>query len=231
MLANHLKRSKFRLKQWAGYEPRVSVQINCPVELHGSNYAGWYICPSDWNQESVFYSFGIGEDISFDLSIIQTFGVTVHAFDPTPRSIQWVRAQTLPASFKFWDFGIAGFDGLAQFNPPENPEHVSHTLLERPETSKWAIQVPVYRLKTIMTKLGHDRIDVLKMDIEGAEYSVIDDLLYSNIRVEQILVEFHHRFKNVGRQQTEIAIAKLNQAGFRIFSISPSGKEYSLISR
>jgi len=36
------------------------------------------------------------------------------------------------------------------------------------------------------------------MDIEGAEYEVIDDLIASGIRPKQILVEFHHRFKNVG---------------------------------
>ena len=35
----------------------------------------------------------------------------------------------------------------------------------------------VYRLPSIMRMLGHSQLDMLKMDIEGAEYGVIADLL------------------------------------------------------
>ena len=43
------------------------------------------------------------------------------------------------------------------------------------------------------------------MDIEGAEYDVIDDILNSNIRIHQILVELHHRFPgNINRKDKKI---------------------------
>jgi len=78
-----------------------------------------------------------------------------------------------------------------------------------------------------MERLGHNHIDVLKMDIEGAEYGVIADLLSCNIRVDQLLVEFHHRWPEVGVQKTKQAIRELNRAGYRIFHISQTGEEYS----
>ena len=54
------------------------------------------------------------------------------------------------------------------------------------------------RVATLMRDLGHERLDVLKMDIEGAEYEVVADVLASGIDIGQLLIEFHHRFSNVG---------------------------------
>jgi hypothetical protein len=80
-----------------------------------------------------------------------------------------------------------------------------------------------------MQKLGHQKIDILKMDIEGAEYQVIEDLLKSGISVNQLLIEFHHRFPFVGVQKTKDAIKALNNAGYAIMAISRSGEEYTFI--
>jgi hypothetical protein len=89
--------------------------------------------------------------------------------------------------------------------------------------------VEVRRLATLMRDLGHRSIDVLKMDIEGAEYEVIDDILGSRLQIEQILVEFHHRLPGVGIDRTRRAVRNLNEAGYRIFFASDTGEEYSFI--
>lgn len=78
--------------------------------------------------------------------------------------------------------------------------------------------------------IGHQSVDILKMDMKGAEYEVIDDLIASGIHPGQILLEFHHRFKNVGVKRTNRTIAALNRSGYRIFYVSPKGHEYSFIS-
>jgi hypothetical protein len=120
-------------------------------------------------------------------------------------------------------------DGNLTFNPPENSEHVSHTLLDRPTTASRAISVPVKRLSTIMAELGHTHIDILKMDIEGAEYDVIEDMKHSGIKPRQVLVEFHHRFPNVGLEKTRTAIATLRSMGYLLFSVSSKNEEFSFI--
>lgn len=214
-----------------GYRVLDRIQINYPIERIGSDYGGWTICPALVNRESIIYSFGVGEDISFDLGIIDRYDLQVYAFDPTPRSIAWTKTQSLPANLHFIDYGIADFNGTASFFPPEITDHVSHSILRRPHNTGHTIEVPVKRLSTIMQKLGHTRLSILKMDIEGAEYSVIDDMLKSTIRPAQILVEFHHRFESVGIRKTITAIKRLNQEGYRIFSISPNHEEFSFILR
>lgn len=77
--------------------------------------------------------------------------------------------------------------------------------------------------------LGHRRLSVLKLDIEGAEYQVLEDVLGSGIPVDQILVEFHHRWKEIGARQTRRAIARLQAAGWCVAHVSESGMEYTFL--
>jgi FkbM family methyltransferase len=192
----------------------------------GNKGARWCLCPEGLSENSVVYCVGVGEEISFDLELIKRFGIRVHAFDPTPRSIQWVRSQTLPEKFEFHAYGVADFDGTSKFLPPENRGHVSRTIL--PRQSPWpAIEAPAYCLPTIMKMLGHSEIDLLKMDIEGAEYGVLADLLACKIGLQQILVEFHHRWPEIGSEKTRMAIRALSSAGYQLFNVSPSEEEYS----
>ena len=44
----------------------------------------------------------------------------------------------------------------------------------------------------------------MKMDIEGAEYDVINNLIETSVRPKQILVEFHHRFEGVELYKTKM---------------------------
>jgi FkbM family methyltransferase len=200
-------------------------------ERFGSAYGGWNIITDRIGINSIVYSFGVGEDASFDLALVAKFGLRVHAFDPTPKSIEWVRSQHFGEQFVLHEFGLANVDGEIAFNPPENANHVSYTILDRPATCNRAIRFPVKKLQTIMDLLGHTHIEILKIDIEGAEYGVIQDLLKYNIRPEQILVEFHHRFPGVGIAKTKAAIAQIKEMGYALFAVSSSGEEFSFVRK
>jgi FkbM family methyltransferase len=233
-MAKSALRSVYRRMRWAmrraiGGDVRFPVQSTVPVARHGSDAGEWWVCPRGLGPSSIGYSLGIGTDVTFDLSLIETYGLTIHAFDPTPRAIAYVRGLALPPGFHCHALGVGNHDGPATFFPPENPNHISHTLLERQSTSARAIEVQIRRLSTIMRDLDHKRIDVLKMDIEGAEYEVLDEIADRHLEVQQLLVEFHHRFPEVGIDRTRRAIHALNAAGYRIFFASESGEEYSFI--
>jgi len=204
---------------WQGRQHKVEK-----ISL-GNDGASWSVCTAGLTETSVVYSMGVGEEVSFELELIRRFALQVHAFDPTPRSIQWVKKQAIPEKLVFHSFGLGKVDGCCQFSPPVDPTHVSYTML--PRKTGPMIEAPVYRLATIMKILGHSKISLLKMDIEGAEYDVISDVLSSGIRPEQMLVEFHHRWPEIGIEETRNAIEKLNHAGYTIFDVSASGEEYS----
>jgi uncharacterized UPF0146 family protein len=104
-------------------------------------------------------------------------------------------------------------------------------MIPEEETKDDVIEVPAYSLSSITEKLGHDRIDLLKMDIEGAEYEVLEGLLDCPVLPEQLLVEFHHRFVENGLQRTYDIVDQLRSAGYKIFAISEIGREISFLRR
>jgi hypothetical protein len=89
-----------------------------------------------------------------------------------------------------------------------------------------ALRLPVRRLSTIGNSLGHESVDLVKMDVEGAEYAVIDDLLASGFPCDQLLVEFHH-FWDGSLDRTRDCLDRLDAAGWRLYHVSETGREFS----
>lgn len=223
-----IQRAKWLARSIAGRDIYTRPDIKTACEVMGNDGAAFAILPETLNATSVVYSFGIGTDISFDLALIRRFGLQLHAFDPTPRSRQWLSSQTLPPEFHVHEYGVADIDGEIRFAEPKSPTHVSYTSVAR-EGLEQTVTAPVRRLGSIMQELGHTRLDLLKMDIEGAEYGVIRDMLESRIHVRQLCVEFHHRWPEIGIAPTKEALSSLRNAGYKIFQISPYGEEYSFL--
>ena len=207
--------------------PRLSV-TRLPRELLGTEYGGWWVCVQLLTNDSIVYSFGVGTDISFDLTLIDRFGVTVHGFDPTPRSMQWIETAAPPPPFRFHAIGLAAFDGVGFFAPPERLDHVSYTLVNPAKISGTA-RCDVRRLETIARDLGHNRIDLLKMDIEGEEYAVIEDICRGSLNISQLLVEFHGEQLWQRRRRIAVAARQLRRLNLVPFSISDTGREYSFV--
>jgi len=214
-----------------GVDKYIKKDISIDVERYGNSHSAWTFYPELLNENSIVYSFGVGDDISFDLALINNFELCIHAFDPTPRSVDWINSQKLPQEFKFHPVGLADYNGKAKFNPPQNPEHISATMLPRPETSNLSYKVEVRSLKSIMIELGHRQVDLLKMDIEGAEYQVIDHMKAKNIKPAQLLIGFHHHFENVGAKKTVNAVKLLRQMGYLVFYISETGEDISFLRK
>jgi FkbM family methyltransferase len=207
------------------------VHRNVPYHALGSEYGRHAVCVDRLDATSVVCSFGLGEDISFDLELIERTGATVHGFDPTPRSTAWLRRQALPDRFILASLGIAAYDGIAEFHAPADPTHISHSLLDARRSRAGTITVEVRRLSTIMRERGLQRLDVLKLDIEGAEYDVLDQLLDEKTPVDQLLIEFHHQFATIPAKRTVDMLARLHDAGYDIFHVAENLREFSLIHR
>lgn len=199
-----------------------------PYIVLGSEYGSWPLLTQHTGANSIIYSFGLGQDISFDLAAIERYRCRVFGFDPTPKSKAWLDAQSLPEEFTFLPVGIAAEDGVAEFFAPALDEHVSFSITPAKARSRGpAVKAPVMRLQTIISQLCFPPPDILKMDIEGFEYDVIDDILSTSLRPQQLLVEFHHGvYEGIGKAKTNRAVTALRDAGYRLFFVSGSGREY-----
>lgn len=220
------------IKLVSGRFAHLKKSVNVSKKWYGNNYGGFYICPDFLNKNSIVYSLGIGEDISFDAAIIKDHNCNVLGFDPTPKSISWVKKnKNLPTKFSFYEYGIADKSGMVDFYLPKNKEHVSGSFVIQNNVSEaQKITVEMKSWEDIVNSFGHTHVDVLKMDIEGAEYDILDSILNSNVSIKQILVEFHERMFDNGKSKTKHAIGKLNDHGYAIFGVSDTFEEVSFIN-
>ncbi|MGH6769282.1 MAG: FkbM family methyltransferase [Xanthobacteraceae bacterium] len=202
--------------------------IDVAKEAIGTGYGAHTVLRNSLDARSIVYSFGIGEDVSFDLGLIDRYGCQVHAFDPTERSIAWAKANVDHLLWKLHPIGIAASDGEAEFTSPANEAHVSFFRAGNAAArGQQSVNLTVRSLPSIMRDLSHERIDLLKMDIEGFEYEVIRAMLKTDIRPAQIAVEFHHRMYGYPSAATNDAVIALRQYGYLLFHVSDTGREYS----
>ena len=87
------------LRSLVGRDVFQRRQCRLPMLTLGRSHGRWSVWPDAIRADTVVYSFGVGREVSFERDLITRFGVTVHAFDPTPLSLEWVRQEQLPDGF------------------------------------------------------------------------------------------------------------------------------------
>lgn len=157
------------------------------LERLGSLHGGWWVPMARLGTESVCYSAGVGEDTTFDEALISAVGCDVWGLDPTPRAVAHARTIQDPR-FHLETVGVFGEDRTMRFYAPRDPHHVSHSVTNAQSTETY-FEAECQTVRTIMRRLGHDEVDLLKLDIEGAEASVLDDLLSEGPHPRVLCVE------------------------------------------
>ena len=153
---------------------------------------GWEVCHdllANYKRSCIAYSFGVLNDLTFDDELAETYPCSVFSFDPTT---PFPTHQHAP---KVWFFQLGIGSKYEKFNAGY-----------------------VAPLKYIRADLNHTRspIAILKIDVEGAEWSSLPEMIASNQLndVQQLYLEFHA----LGDKAIELSVLKkLYDIGFRIF--------------
>lgn len=217
------------------------------MTTYGTVYGGWKL-PNDisLNNESIIISVGVGEDISFDLTIQSKFNCLVYMIDPTERSIKHVEevkryflshdsavftgniqpdyiscikdAQPIFSKISMDPVGLWNKDDTLKFYKQDNPNYVSQTLIPNMYGKEYT-KVNVVRLKHFLENKGLSEkpIDILKLDIEGAELEVLETLIEDKIFPRFLCVEFDYLIKGKDKDnRTKNIITKLLNVGYDI---------------
>lgn len=178
----------------------------------GSRHAGWWVPASVLRPGAVAYCAGAGEDITFDLALLE-HGLRVTTFDPTPRAIAHVQgcAPDNP-SFRFEPVGWWDSATELRFFAPRDPSHVSHSAVNLQGTSEY-FTARVEPVEQLARRLGDRQVDIIKMDIEGAEYRVLDSLLRFGPVPNVLCVEFD---QPQPARRTLAMIRRLRGAGYQL---------------
>lgn len=214
------------------------------METLGTNYGGWSIpIHAELDENSVVYSGGVGEDMSFDLKLQDKYNCKIFLIDPTQRAIKHYEEVKV-----FYDTNMNNFSGNIQpdymyniidFKPnfnnftyinkglykettklkffkQNNPNYVSQSLVQNMFGNDYD-EVDVVSVKDIMDEYNHTKIDLLKLDIEGSEIDVLNKMLDGEIYPRYLCIEFDLFLKRKDPQQlTHKIINRLQQNKYEI---------------
>jgi FkbM family methyltransferase len=136
----------------------------------------WTVCSSLLGPQSIVYSGGVGNDISFERALVNQFGCDVVLCDPSPTGEQTVqRSENMLPQFHFRPLALADYRGKLRLARPLN--QTGDWWLSSNKNETGSLELPCTDLASLMAERGHAHIDLLKLDIEGSEYVVLDDLL------------------------------------------------------
>ena len=211
-----------------------------PLQLFGGGSAGYNISPAGLSSSSLLYSFGVGNDISFELAIAEAFDLSIWAHDPTDESAKFLDSISLPNKFFYKKVGVGAKDGdRAIHTLKASSQYRAATILDVQDTSQGEDVMPIVSFRTLLKANGHEHIDLIKMDVEGAEYEFLESLNGEDMVFNQIAMEFHPHLANQaigadicdmkGWERTEAAIKKLTDNGFKIIELSDRGTEFCFV--
>ena len=164
-------------------------QGNLNLQRLGTDYGGWTVPINLLNERSVCYCVGVGIDASFDFALADQFKCRVFSFDPTPKAIAYMESKQYDREhLNFMPIGVWDEDTELSFFAPVNPAETSHSVFDLQGTGNYFV-AECQKLSSIMHELGHDHIDLLKLDIEGAWRNVIKNIGEERINISILCVE------------------------------------------
>jgi FkbM family methyltransferase len=169
-----------------------------------------------------------GSNIGMSVLFFKTLypGAHITAFEPDPSSFEALRTNVERngvANVVLHNAALSAVSGYAQFfQSSTQPGDLRNGLLRQRLPTPRVLEVPSVRLSE---HIG-ERVDVLKLDIEGAEFEVIEELHESGKlgRIDQLIVEFHHNVPGI-RSRLPQSLEMLQDAGFELGIAAPSHPE------
>tara|TARA_B100001769_G_scaffold183661_1_gene145317 strand:+ start:16930 stop:17619 length:690 start_codon:yes stop_codon:yes gene_type:complete len=214
------------------------------MESLGTKYGGWSIPLDDkLDKNSIIYSGGVGEDMSFDLKLEDKYRCKIFLIDPTKRAIKHYEEVK-----EFYNTKINNFSGNIQsdylyniidldpdfnnytyinkglyrektklkFYKQTNPNYVSQSLVNNMYGNDYD-EVEVDSIKNIMKTYNHSKIDLLKLDIEGSEIDVLNNMLDDEIYPKYLCIEFDLLLKNKDPNKlTQKLVKRLEENNYKI---------------
>jgi FkbM family methyltransferase len=228
-LLRFVRRLRTRVEIFLGRTYNVRVAIRVPTAFIGSYNGGYAICLNGIGKDSVVYSFGLGDDVSFDLGLIKRFGCHVYGADPTPKSLSYLSGINLPERFRCFPYAIAPYDGEIELFFPKDPNRVSLVSGDDGARDGSSQKFKCISVKSLMNSLGHQHVDIIKMDIKGPEFEIIPQLLREGISFNQLIVEFTPEIIPNGHKKVYEVLDLLEHHGYLVFNVSDDGRNISIV--
>ena len=196
------------------------------IRLGQDNDGGYLIEKNSLSEAKSLISFGLSYDWSFEKKFFSIKGCPIHCYDPTIKysSIKKFSRRSIVNLFKIKNL----------FNKKLLKHNIDNIFLYNDYKNFFSNKVVHYESSI---GIGRNKINFselinkiklypvfLKIDIEGSEYRILDDILKYQDKIAGLVIEFH----NVDLHKDIISdfIKKFNLSLCHIHGQNPSGTDY-----
>ena len=180
-----------------------------PMQRIGSRNDGGYVIPKWLPTRMILISFGMGDNWSFERSCLKK-KIVLNAvmYDHTVDFNQFVsriRSRLLTRKFDFKSFIYRVLVAMKYLRDFSNRSliHVRKEITKNESTQHKT------NLLEIAKNLGSTSF-ILKVDIEGAEYDIVEQIVLLNKKIPLLLIEFHETEKYRHLFESSLEIFKKN---------------------
>lgn len=184
----------------------------------GSQYDGGYVVSkSDIKKSDSLLSFGINDDWSFEKTFLDYNNVNTYCFDGSLTTIFWIK-YTINAFIKFKFHKLLNF---AKFNFffKSNRFFVKKYVSDLCNKNHVTLSEIINRYCKNCNKI------FLKVDIEGSEYRILDDILLNSKKFSSVVIEFHDFDLNLDKIENFVKFFSLKIIHIHINNYSALNKK------
>jgi len=157
---------------------------------------------------------------------IKKYGCTVHSVEAVPEIYEKIRETE---QLKKYHYAITKESGTTTLYLPNELCATTHVSSKLGDTK---IRVPAIRLDEFLRKYNIEKIDLLKLDIEGSELEVFETMSGDELKhVQQITVEFHDFLYPETHARVEAVKKKITQQGFYCIPFSRNNGDVLFIKK
>jgi|688.fasta_scaffold54328_7 hypothetical protein len=163
----------------------------------GKNKDGGYCVPKkSLRSTDILFSFGLGDDWSFEKDFNKNSNAKIICFDKSINSFFWIK-KLIKDFIYFFNFNFNFkkdfflFFKYRIFFLKKNIFHYKKNLIDDHSKNNVFDKYNFITLKEIKNASKNKRI-FLKIDIENSEYSILEDIINNHLNLQGLVVEFHN---------------------------------------
>lgn len=145
------------------------------------------------NENSVVFDLG-GYHGDFANNIFNKFNCNVYIFEPFPEFYNLIKERFKDnQKIKVFNYGVSNKTGEVEFLFSNDGSTLAQTKKYKEEDNKTASIVQIKSFKDVYTEMNVDTIDVLKINVEGAEYEILDNIFKNKYttKIKNFQIQFH----------------------------------------
>ncbi len=232
------------------HKPFVGRFMGMPMEIHPLEAASrsayflgfyerevtiWALEFFKTQQPQMIFDVGANFGYLMYLALSQIKNPTIYGFEPDPNNAIWLKnnLDLIHASenIKIEKLAVSDRAGTVRFVPsnPNSHENLWAGMSLKKEASSDEIEVPSVSLDQFCTDKKIERVDLVKMDIEGGEAYATNGMLEGLKKkiYKNILLELHPQFLS-GEHSSEKIMARFLDQGYHGYHfVSPFAKKQS----